>query len=187
MQVPNLPEIDPKLLKLTALISGCALLVGAVLWVQGRPQPIDVLPTFTETQTEPTGIFVHVVGEVTKPGVYELRQGDRVVDAIESAGGITKSADLTSLNLARVLFDGEQIVVSDRSAVASLSSGIGLISINRATAADLDSLPGIGPVIASRIVSYRETNGPFTSISSLTEVSGIGEALMSKIKDLVTL
>ncbi|MGA1329875.1 MAG: ComEA family DNA-binding protein, partial [Candidatus Nanopelagicales bacterium] len=104
-----------------------------------------------------------------------------------SAGGITKSADLTSLNLARILFDGEQIVVSDRSAVASLSSGIGLISINRATAADLDSLPGIGPVIASRIVSYRETNGPFTSISSLTEVSGIGEALMSKIKDLVTL
>ncbi|MGA1329563.1 MAG: SLBB domain-containing protein, partial [Candidatus Nanopelagicales bacterium] len=106
MQVPNLPEIDPKLLKLTALISGCALLVGALLWVQGRPQPIDVLPTVTETQTEPTGIFVHVVGEVTKPGVYELRQGDRVVDAIESAGGITKSADLTSLNLARVLFDG---------------------------------------------------------------------------------
>lgn len=187
MQIPNLPSIEPKLFKLAAAISVLSLVVGAVFWQQGRPTPVEMAPVVTEIAQESGSIFVHVVGEVVKSGVYELTTGARVIDAIEAAGGVTKKANVTNLNLARILFDGEQVLVTDGSLVTDVATPGGKISINQASAAQLDLLPGIGPIIAGRIVSHREQNGPFTRLEAIMDVSGIGDALFSKIKDAITL
>lgn len=187
MHVPNLPSIEPKLLKSAAVISVLSLLVGGLLWFQGRPTPVEIAPVVTEIAQESSSIFVHVVGEVTNSGVYELTTGARVIDAIRAAGGVTKKANVTNLNLARILFDGEQVLITDGSTVSDSETLGGKISINQASAAQLDSLPGIGPVIAGRIVSHREQNGPFPSLEAIMDVSGIGDSLFSKIKDAITL
>lgn len=133
-------------------------------------------------------VFVHVVGEVVTPGIVELPAGARVTDALDKAGGLTAAADSASINLARIVTDGEQIVVARRGAT-SASAGMvgGKVSINRADVDALDSLPGIGPAIAGRIVDYREAHGPFTSIEAIDSVPGIGAALLEGIRDLVTL
>ncbi|MBM3690798.1 MAG: ComEA family DNA-binding protein [Actinobacteria bacterium] len=154
----------------------------------------------TESATTATVVVVHVVGEVKEPGVYDLPANSRVTDAIEAAGGATKDADLTSINLARVLFDGEQIFIgninsaaapstssSSSSSSSSSTNPAGRININMANAAQLDQLPGISPVIAGRIVEYRNQNGPFRQLTDLKQVSGIGDAIYDKIKDLITL
>jgi len=152
----------------------------------------------TESATTATVVVVHVVGEVKEPGVYDLPADSRITDAIEAAGGATKDADLTSINLARVLFDGEQIFIgninsaaapstSSSSSSSSSTNPAGRININMANAAQLDQLPGIGPVIAGRIVEYRNQNGPFRQLTDLKQVSGIGDAIYDKIKDLITL
>lgn len=203
MPIANLPNIDPRLFKVAVGISGASLLAGGVLWLQGKPTEVAVTEpvVVTESATTATVVVVHVVGEVKEPGVYDLPANSRVTDAIEAAGGATKDADLTSINLARVLFDGEQIFISNinsavtpsTSSSSSSSSGssssnpAGRININMANAAQLDQLPGIGPVIAGRIVEYRNQNGPFRQLTDLKQVSGIGDAIYDKIKDLITL
>jgi len=111
------------------------------------------------------------------------------VDAVFAAGGLTDSADNSSVNLARELSDGEQVVVfsiNDQDEAMGTSSG-GLISINRASNKQLEELPGIGPALSARIVAWREANGGFKSIEDLLKVSGIGENLLSGVMDLVTL
>jgi competence protein ComEA len=144
-----------------------------------------------------TGLIVHVVGQVNNPGVVELPEGSRIVDAIEAAGGCTDEADLTAVNLARQVVDGEQVhvplpgeavptPVSAGGAVDGASSSGGLININTATSAELDTLPGIGPALAERILTWRADNGSFSSIDELTEVSGIGPAVFEKLRDQVT-
>ena len=187
MQIPNLPNIDPKLFRVALVISIISLVVGSWLWYQGRPSEIIAVPV-NEVITEPmvNKIFVHVAGEVRSAGVYELDSGARVIDAITAAGGVTKKANLTMLNLARVLFDGEQILVGDSASNPTSASG-GKVSINQADTSQLDSLPGIGPAIAARIISHREQNGPFRSLVALKDVSGIGDAVFAKIEDLITL
>lgn len=187
MQIPNLPSIDPKLFRVALVISIISLVVGSWLWYQGRPSEILTM-SVDEVVSEPivSKIFVHVAGEVKAAGVYELNSGARVIDAITAAGGVTKNANLTILNLARVLFDGEQILVGDIAISATNASG-GKVSINQADASQLDSLPGVGPAIAARIISHREQNGPFRSLAALKDVSGIGEAVFAKIEDLITL
>ena len=199
MIIANLPNIDPRLFKVAAGISGASLLTGGFLWLQGKPTEVAVTEPVVVTESAATVVVVHVVGEVKEPGVYDLPTNSRVTDAIEAAGGATKDADLTSLNLARVLFDGEQIFIgninsvsapSNSSSSSSGSSGTnpaGRININMANAAQLDQLPGIGPVIAGRIVEYRNQNGPFRQLTDLKQVSGIGDAVYDKIKDLITL
>lgn len=188
MQVPNLPNIDPKLFRLALIVATISLVAGSWLWFQGRPEPIQNIEISTiETELATSNVFVHVAGEVKSAGVYELKSGSRVIDAIEAAGGVTKSADITTLNLARVLFDGEQIFVGDKSNAAAMNSAPGKISLNQANASELDTLPGIGPVIAARIVEHRTQNGPFKNIAEIKDVSGIGDSLFGKIKDLVSL
>jgi competence protein ComEA len=139
-------------------------------------------------------ILVHVAGKVKRPDVYPLLQGSRVSDAIKAAGGPKKGVDLGDINLARVLTDGEQIYVGyvPKNITNSNQSGgkktySGVVNINRATKSELDSLTGIGPVIATRIISYRNQNGAFLTIEDLLKVSGIGEKTLERIRSRITL
>lgn len=198
MQIPNLPNIDPKLFKAAAAISGISLVAAGFLWFQGKPNEIpSTQPVVVNDSVAPsTEIFVHVVGEVKTPGVYTLPANARVIDAINIAGGATDEANLTSINLARILFDGEQVFIANKSEASANSPSsssqseaaqTGRVSINLGSLAQLDTLPGIGPAIASRIIEYREQNGPFRQLTDLKEVSGIGDAVFNKIKDLISL
>ena len=135
-------------------------------------------------------LVVHVVGAVKSPGVYQLETNARVLDAIFAAGGFTSKADQASVNLARPVNDGEQIIVLqlDGTGAASVSQGSqsALVNLNQADASQLDSLPGIGPTLAQRIVDYRRLNGGFTSLTDLGKVAGLGPSLIAKLSNLVT-
>jgi competence protein ComEA len=152
----------------------------------------------------PTVLYVHVAGLVKHPGVYEFHSGDRIVDAIMAAGGAKSKADLDLLNLASPLVDGEQILVPAHGQVVvapavPAAPGVpagtapavpgapgGLVNINTATETELEELPGVGPVTAGEIVAYRTEHGPFPSVDSLDDVSGIGPATMEQLRPLVT-
>lgn len=127
-------------------------------------------------------VVVHVVGKVASPGVVELPAGSRVLDAVEAAGGVTSSRASSTVNLARLVVDGEQI---DVGADPRASGGTSRISLNSADAQQLQQLPGVGPVIAERIVAWRTANGPFRSVAELGEVSGVGPAMIARIEDQV--
>lgn len=154
---------------------------------QETPKPLLSLSPVKQT------ILVHVAGKVKKPDVYPLLQGSRVADAIKAAGGAKKGVDLSDINLARILIDGEQIYVGyvaavDRSTPKnSVKKYTGIININRATKAEFDSLVGIGPVIAGKIVTYRNQNGSFMAIEDLLKVSGIGAKTLERIRPRLTL
>jgi competence protein ComEA len=154
---------------------------------QETPKPLLSLSPVKQT------ILVHVAGKVKKPDVYPLLQGSRVADAIKAAGGAKKGVDLSDINLARILIDGEQIYVGyvaavDRSTPKnSVKKYTGIININRATKAEFDSLVGIGPVIAGKIVTYRNQNGSFMAIDDLLKVSGIGAKTLERIRPRLTL
>jgi len=182
------------------IVVGLALVGGAGLWyVRSLPQPVAVraAPAAASPTSTPSSLFVHVAGWVRRPGVYELHEGDRVIDAIERAGGPKKGAELSGLNLAALLVDAQQVLVP-RSAPAGAdpaavptggvpgTTGTGLINVNTATADELETLPGIGEVLAATIITYREDNGPFTTVDQLIEVSGIGEVTLEEIRELVT-
>lgn len=142
-------------------------------------------------------VFVHVVGAVNKPGVLELAADARVIDAIEAAGGSTAEADLAAINLARLVTDGEQLrvptaaevaaglVVSSTAAGATGHGTSALTNLNTATSQELESLPGVGPALAGRIIDWRAANGRFSSVDDLLSVSGIGEKLLEAVRSLV--
>jgi len=135
-----------------------------------------------------TIVLVHVVGAVNQPGVIELPENSRVIDALTRAGGATDEADLSGINLARIVYDGEQIVVprpGETATGATEGGGGGPISLSRADQATLETLPRIGPATAERIISWREKNGPFESVEDLLAVSGIGPATLEGIRDRV--
>jgi competence protein ComEA len=135
-------------------------------------------------------ITIDVQGAVAKPGVYKLPIGSRVVDAIKAAGGVTKAGDPSDLNQARVIADGEQIYIYAKSGTSSVKKstvkvkpeGSSFVLINRASAKEFEALDGIGPVLASRIVTFRKANGPFATIDDLLKVPGIGAGTLSKFK-----
>lgn len=142
-------------------------------------------------ETEAEQLYVHVAGEVVSPGLYLLDQGARVADALAAAGGFTEGADRASVNLARKLVDGEQILVPAVGAAPPAAAGGapaavgGPLSLSSATAAQLEELPEVGPATAAKIVAYREENGPFASVDQLLEVPGIGEKTLEAFRDLV--
>jgi competence protein ComEA len=159
--------------------------------------------SMASTPTTTAEVVVHVVGQVRRPGLVRLPPGARVADAIAAAGGAKPSADLSGLNLARVLVDGEQVQVlrpgqaplagasASGTAGGSGAAGSGasgaLVSLNTADLAALDTLPGVGPVLAQRILDWRAEHGRFTSVEELGEVTGIGDKLYAQIRPKVTL
>jgi competence protein ComEA len=180
------------------LLIGVVISGGAGLWyMRSLPRPIETVelaqPVVGPSPT-PAALFVHVAGWVRSPGVYELQMGQRVIDAIDRAGGPRRGADLNALNLAALVVDAQQVLVPRKVATSSGAGGQltapggegQKINLNLATAEDLETLPGIGEVLAQRILEHRESNGPFTSVDELLEVSGIGEARLEDIRDRVS-
>jgi competence protein ComEA len=179
----------------TVISALAALIVFLILARRPAGRPVQLQPVPT-----PLPLRVHVTGAVLAPGVYALPPGSIVDDAIRAAGGGAADADLAALNLARLLKDGDQVLVPAVGAVtdplpeagangaggeAAPAPGGQLLNLNVATAAELETLPGIGPALAQRIVEYRSEHGPFASVEGLLEVSGIGPAKLDAIRDLV--
>lgn len=170
-----------------------AILIGAGLGLASDSQPGLVSvpgssPSTVLSSNEP--ISVHVSGWVVRPGVVEIPEGAMVADAITAAGGARPGAGLDAVNLAGPVLAGDQVVVpgpggSAPEGSAATSDG-GLLSLNRADGTQLQDLPGVGPVLAERIVAHRDANGPFQAVEDLLDVPGIGEAKLAAIRDLVT-
>jgi competence protein ComEA len=202
--------------------AGVAVVVAVLAWVNARgsgeavelaprgtssiaarasttPSPVASLSAVSPSPS-PAGVVVDVEGRVHRPGLQRLPPGSRVADAVRAAGGTTPGAVLTALNLARLLTDGEQVVVpapgdpapaaggAGPPADGSTTSGgpaAGPLDLNTATPPGLDSLPGIGPVLAERIVAWRTQHGRFTSVDELAEVPGIGPKALERLRPLV--
>jgi competence protein ComEA len=190
-----------ELVGLVALLA--VTLGGAGLWyVRSLPRPVEVAAAPSGgTASAPASaspspevvLLVDVAGWVRRPGVYEFTEGARVIDAIDAAGGARSGAVLEALNLAAPLTDGTQILVpregQEGAAPAPVTGGAvagGLVNVNSAIATELEELPGIGEVIAQRIIDYRTENGPFATVDELLDVSGIGDAILESIRELVT-
>lgn len=190
-----------ELLGLVALLA--VTLGGAGLWyVRSLPRPVEVgrvpndpdgpVPATSASASPEVVLLVDVAGWVRHPGVYGFAEGSRVVDALDAAGGARPGAILQALNLAAPLVDGTQILVprEGEEAVAPSATGGavagGLMNVNTATATELEELPGIGEVLAQRIVDYRTDNGPFASVDQLLDVSGIGDSILESLRELVT-
>jgi competence protein ComEA len=172
-----------------SIIASFVLALSVLIVLRGNTQMNAAPEIIPVTIAEPE-IFVDVTGAVNNPGVYTLTGRSRVIDAIKAAGDSAPGADLSTINLARVLNDGEQIyvdstVVNSSGQRVSKKVSSGPININRATLRQLDALDGIGPVIAGRIIEYRKKNGSFLTVDDLQKVSGIGAAKFAQIKSKV--
>ena len=173
------------------------LFVALLIWVVSRNpggQAVTLRPVPTEKP-----IVVHVTGAVPRPGVYALAQGSRVQDAISAAGGFLADAEKNGINLARALEDGEQLDIPYAEGASPVigtevppfastqsSSSSELVNINTASQTELETLPGIGPTTAQKIIQYREQNGPFVSTQDIINVPGIGPGTYERIKNLIT-
>jgi competence protein ComEA len=167
--------------------------IGAFYFLNSRPQPatqaVDVVTPLIN-QVEQNKLIINVAGKVKSPGVYQLPPGSRVIDAIEAAGNHLKGVDISDINLARLLVDGEQILVGGNRLQSSKSVARKItvdnpLDINRATLAQLDTLPGIGPVTAQRIIDYRNKAGRINALDELKKISGLGGAKFEEIKSLL--
>jgi competence protein ComEA len=201
-------DLPPR--QLAAWAAGIALVVvlGLFLLRRDGPSAPSASPVPIRVQDDAGGgggggrVFVHVAGAVRHPGVYTLRAGSRVADAVERAGGPRASADLTAVNLASKLEDGRQVLVPRRlpapggastvtapGAGAAGGSAPGLpqppVDLNTATLEQLDTLDGVGPATAQKILDYRQQHGGFSSVEELTQVPGIGEKRMAALREKV--
>lgn len=163
-----------------------AVAVGGAYWFSARaPEPAPITLVHASA-VEEAGLTVHVSGAVAVPGLVRLPAGARAADAIAAAGGALPEAALGSVNLAAPLVDGQHLSVPHLTpgspAVAPVATRV---AVNSASAADLESLPGVGPVLAGRIVEHRERNGPFETVEDLLDVPGIGEAKLAALRDVV--
>ena len=160
------------------------------------PQPVAAPLEPVAAAPSRAVLVVHVVGAVRRPGLYRLREGARIADAVRRAGGAGQGADLAAVNLAAPLVDGVQVLVPEAqpsgAPAAPLGSGAGesssggTVSLSSATAEDLDALPGIGPITAQKIVDYRTEHGPFASVDDLDAVPGVGPTRVEQLRELVT-
>lgn len=197
-----------------AVLAAASVVAVGLLWLLARPGSVappsaapGVVVASPSAGASPLGVtraevIVHVAGAVARPGVYSMPGGSRVGDAVAKAGGPLRKAVLDGLNLARPLTDGEQVVVPDRAAAAAAAGApaapatpgspagaapTATVNLNTATLADLETLPGIGPVLAQAIIDYRDSVGGFKEVGELRDVSGIGEKTFQALAPLVSL
>jgi len=191
--VPELQLTRRQIALAATLLLGAIFLASRLAFRSDAPAARPI-PTARVTTSAATGspIVVDVVGAVHRPGIYRLPHGARVADALAKAGGITAKAQVELVNLAAMISDGEQIVVPRRgegvgggAGTALPGSTSGPVHLNSATLEQLDSLPGVGPVTAQKILDYREQHGAFGSVEELDAVPGIGPARLEQLKDLV--
>ena len=176
--------------KRSLAIIGVLVFATSTFFIVKTSTPSEAIVAPLTVEVALSEIIIDVEGEVENPGVYRLPTGSRVFEAIKAAGGVTANADASDLNQARLLSDGEQIYLFAKSPKSSESKsaskvkpkGSSLVLLNRATAKEFEALDGIGPVLASRIISFRKANGPFVTIEDLLKVPGIGAGTLSKFK-----
>lgn len=165
------------------IVLGVGVLVGGVMGTTGRT--VSQFESVPEPEAAAGGtITVHVGGWVVSPGVVEAPEGSIIAEVLVLAGGVRSGALVDQINLAAPVRDGDQVIVPGPDEAAA-ASGDGPLSINRASVEDLQGLPGVGPVLAERIVAYRDQNGPFKQVEDLLDVSGIGEAKLASLRDLI--
>lgn len=174
-------DIAPAHVRALLLLIGLAVAISVGYLIISAPRapepPAAPRPSQATVKVE---VFVHVAGDVVHPGVISLPLGSRVIDAISAAGGVLPGADTTSINLARVIEDGEQILVGR----AGMNTPA-LLDLNAATAEELDRLPGVGPVIAARIITWRSEHGRFRSVEQLKDVAGVGASTFASLRKLI--
>jgi len=190
-------NLNPEQKRGLVIIFALTIGLGGFYFFNSRPsaQPVLMQEVLTDTSKESLAsnsaqLIINVAGKVSNPGVYQLPQGSRVVDAIEAAGMQLKGVDISDINLARVLVDGEQILVgglklSNGKAATKKITVDSPLDINRATLTQLDTLPGIGPVTAQRIIAYRSKVGRINSLDELKKISGLGGIKFEEIKPLL--
>ena len=174
--------------RILAVIGVIAVAGSFAIFRHSQSEQLPILPPAIPTIE--SSITVDVSGAVIHPGVYSLSANSRVIDAIKAAGSVKANADLTSVNQARILRDGEQIFIDSNTPGSSHRASQaknGPINVNRATAKELEALPGIGPVLANRIVDYRKSHGSFMTLDELQKVSGIGGSKFTLLKSKITL
>jgi competence protein ComEA len=184
--------VSKKLLLLVgAVVAAVVFLINGLTTNQEKPIQISATESSDLVSIQEATLFVHIVGEVREPGIYQLEIGSRLIDAVFAAGGLTKVADEASVNLARELTDGEQVIIfkigDAQSAQSASQQGMTQISLNRATQSELEELPGVGPALAQRIIDWRSANGGFKKKEDLLNISGIGDKLFAGLKDSVSL
>jgi competence protein ComEA len=171
-------------------------LAGRLAFGEEPPAPAQIAPAGLRAEPAPVRtLLVHVVGAVQTPGLYRLDDGSRVDDAISAAGGPKPKADLGAINLAAPVADGQQVIVPTRgrgtaapgAASSGTGGGAGPVHLNTATLEQLDTLPGVGPVTAQKILDYRDEHGAFSSVDELDAVPGIGPTRLAELKKLVDL
>jgi competence protein ComEA len=184
------------MLLLIGLVAAAAIVINSLGGEKPRVirSPNPTTSDFGQASVNTPSFFVHIVGRVKTPGVYSLNVGSRLFDAVVAAGGFLPDADQGSVNLARQLTDGEQVIVlkvgvagASGAIVSGAGAGAGLVSLNRGTEAELESLPGVGPALAGRIIDWRQANGGFKRKEDLLQVGGIGDKLFGGLSKLISL
>jgi len=187
--MPSLPVSRSRALVLAVVLLALLAVAGRALSGAGAssPEPADALVAAPAKAAVESKLVVHVTGAVSQPGLYRLKEGSRVADAVARAGGATASADSAAVNLAAPLADGMQVLIPSRvaGAAGAAAPAPGRVSLNAASVAELDELPGIGPVTAQKIVDFRTAQGGFGSVDDLDAIPGIGPVRIDQLRELV--
>ncbi|HEY7793205.1 MAG TPA: ComEA family DNA-binding protein [Gaiellaceae bacterium] len=190
--MPSLPVSRRRALLIAAAALALLAVAGRTLAGAGTATERPAAALLPEREAAAPALVVHVAGAVRRPGLYRLAEGKRVADAVARAGGATAPADTAAINLAAPLADGMQVIVPRRVAVAAGAAGASgagpapRISLSSASAAELDELPGVGPVTAQKIVDYRAAHGGFRSVDDLDAIPGIGPARIEQLREVTT-
>jgi competence protein ComEA len=183
--MPSLPVSRPRALVLAAVALALLVVAGRTLAGAGAAEQ-SAQPLVAEPAAAAPKLVIHVAGAVRRPGLYRLAEGKRVADAVARAGGATAPADTAAINLAAPLADGMQVLVPRRGPAAAGKQPGGRVSLGSATLAELDALPGVGPVTAQKILDFRTQHGGFRSVDDLDAIPGIGPARIEQLRDVVS-
>ena len=184
--MPSLPVSRRRALVLAAAALALLAVAGRTLAGAGAAAEQPAQPLVAESPAAAPKLVVHVAGAVRRPGLYRLTEGKRVADAVARAGGATAPADTAAINLAAPLADGMQVLVPRRWPAGGGKAVGGRVSLGSATLAELDALPGVGPVTAQKILDYRADHGGFRSVDDLDAIPGIGPARIEQLRDVVS-